>query len=76
MRIVSGECTKLDAKVIKSASIWAWSESWKPSFTYMESPGYVMFPWDYEVLDSGRFVLNPLYQEYIDSVEMIDDWNI
>jgi len=75
MRVVSGECTKLDAKGIKTASIWAWSESWKPNFTYMESSGYVMFPWDYEVLDAGQFVLNPVYQEYIDSVEMIDDWN-
>ncbi|HHY69437.1 MAG TPA: phosphoribosyltransferase [Bacillota bacterium] len=76
MRIVSSECTKLEARSIKTASIWVWTESWKPSFAYMESPGYVMFPWDYEVLVAGEFVLNPLYQEYIDSVEMMDDWKM
>lgn len=74
MRMVSTQCKKLDAKLVKTACIWVSSESWKPTLYYMEGPGYMMFPWDYEVLISGRFVLNPVYQEYIDSLEMIDDW--
>jgi hypothetical protein len=39
----------------------------------MESHGYVQFPWNVEVLSAGNFILNPVYQEYIDSLELIED---
>ena len=74
MRVVSTQCKRFDARIVKTAAIWVSSESWKPTIYCMEGPGHIMFPWDYEVLESGRFVLNPLYQEYIDSLEMIDLW--
>lgn len=74
MRMVTTQCKKLNAKLVKTASIWVSSDSWKPTLYHMEGPGYMLFPWDYEVLVSGQYILNPVYQEYIDSLEMIDDW--
>jgi hypoxanthine phosphoribosyltransferase len=74
MRIVSVQCKKEKAKVVRTASLWALSESWKPTWYGMETSGHIMFPWDYEVLSRGEFVLNPTYQEYIDFLEMNSRW--
>ena len=74
MRIVSAQCKKEKAKVIRTACLWALSESWKPTWYGMETSGHIMFPWDYEVLSRGEFVLNPGYQEYLNSLEMNTRW--
>jgi hypoxanthine phosphoribosyltransferase len=74
MRIVSAQCKKEKAKVVRTACIWASSESWKPTWYSLETSGRIMFPWDYEVLLKGKFVLNPDYQEYLDSLEMSGGW--
>ncbi len=74
MRLVAAQCKKEKARQVRTAAIWASSESWKPTWYGMETAGFVMFPWDYEVLARGRFILNPVYQEYLDSVEMISRW--
>ncbi len=74
MRIVSAQCKKEKAKVVRTACIWASSESWKPTWYSLETSGHIMFPWDYEVLLKGSFVLNPDYQEYLDSLEMSGRW--
>lgn len=74
MRMVSAECSKKKARAVKTAGLWAASESWKPTWYGMETAGYIMFPWDYEVLSRGRFVVNPFYREYLDSLEMMDAW--
>jgi hypoxanthine phosphoribosyltransferase len=74
MRTVTADCKKEKARVVKTATVWAGTESWKPTWYGIESAGYVLFPWDYEVLVAGKFVLNPTYQEYIDSMEMMPKW--
>jgi hypothetical protein len=74
MRLVATQCRKEKARQVKTAAIWAGSESWKPTWYGIEAAGFIMFPWDYEVLSQGRFILNPVYQEYLDSVEMISRW--
>ncbi|HHY12402.1 MAG TPA: phosphoribosyltransferase [Firmicutes bacterium] len=74
MRMVSGQCKRTGARLVKTACIWVSSESWKPTLYSMESHGYVQFPWNVEVLSPEGFILNPVYQEYIDSLELIDDW--
>ncbi len=74
IRIVSTQCKKQGAKLVRTACIWALSDSWKPTWYGLETPGHIMFPWDYEVLSKGQFVLNPGYKEYLDSLEMIDKW--
>ncbi|HHW18872.1 MAG TPA: phosphoribosyltransferase [Firmicutes bacterium] len=75
MRVVSAQCKKQKARHVRTACLWASSESWKPTFYAMETAGYIMFPWDYEVLSSGKFILNPLYQEYLESLEMVSRWS-
>ena len=50
------------------------TEGWKPTWYGMETAGHIMFPWDYEVISRGEFVINPAYREYLDSLEMIDAW--
>lgn len=74
MRSVTTDCKKEKARVVKTAAIWAGTESWKPTWYGMETAGYIMFPWDYEIIAGGKFVLNPVYQEYIDSTEMMPKW--
>jgi len=70
MREVTTDCKKKKARVIKTAAIWTETESWKPTWYGIETAGYVLFPWDFEVLSAGKFVLNPMYREYLDSTEM------
>lgn len=74
MRIVSTECKKERAKFVRTAALWASTESWKPTWYGLETAGFIMFPWDYEVVSSGKFVLNPVYQEHLDSVELNPKW--
>lgn len=74
MRMVFAECSKRKARAVKTACLWASSESWKPTWYGMETAGYIMFPWDYEILSRGKFVVNPSYREYLDSVEMMCKW--
>lgn len=74
MRIVSTECKKEKARLVKTAALWASTESWKPTWYGMETAGFIMFPWDYEVVSSGKFVLNPVYQEHLDAVELNPKW--
>lgn len=71
MRSVTTDCKKKKARVVKTAAIWAGTESWKPTWYGLETAGLIMFPWDYEVLSSGKLVLNPIYQEHLDSMEMV-----
>jgi hypoxanthine phosphoribosyltransferase len=74
MRMASIECTKRKARAVKTASLWALDESWKPNWYGFETSGHIMFPWDYEILSRGRFILNPSYREYLDSLEMMYPW--
>jgi hypoxanthine phosphoribosyltransferase len=69
MLLVSAQCKKLNARIVKTACIWAFVESWKPTWYGLETAGHIMFPWDYEVLSRGKFILNPIYREYIDAME-------
>lgn len=74
MRIASIECSSKKARTVKTASLWARDDSWKPNWYGFETSGHIMFPWDYEILSRGRFILNPSYSEYLDSLEMMDRW--
>lgn len=74
MRIVTSMCKKQKARVVRTACVWAFGEKWKPTYYGLESSGYVMFPWDFEVILRGKFTLNPVYQEYVNSLEMVGKW--
>lgn len=74
MRMVSGQCKRLGARLVRTACLWVSSDSWRPTFYSMESHGYAQLPWKRETLSSGEFVTNPVYQEYIDLLESTDDW--
>ncbi len=74
MRMVSGQCKKLGARLVKTACIWVSSDGWRPTLYSMESHGYAQFPWNKEILFSGEFITNPVFQEYMDSLESVDDW--
>lgn len=59
------ETKKKGARKVRSAALWASMDGWKPDWWGMETAGWIMFPWDYEVVSAGRLVINPLYQEYL-----------
>lgn len=74
MRMVVVQCKKEKARVVKTASLWAQTESWKPTWYGMETAGHIWFPWDSEVLIGGKYVLNPSYEGYVDSIERVPSW--
>jgi len=63
--MASQETRKKGARKVRTASLWATLDGWKPDWWGMETAGWIMFPWDYEVVSAGRFVVNPLYEEYL-----------
>lgn len=74
MRMVVSHVKKEKARLVRTACIWASVESWKPTYYAIESAGYVTFPWDYEVVFRGKLIPNPIYEEYRESLEMVDKW--
>lgn len=74
MRMVVVQCKREKARVVRTASLWAQTESWKPTWYGMETAGYIWFPWDSEVLVGGKYVLNPSYEGHIDSLERVSSW--
>lgn len=59
------ETKKKGARKVRTAALWATLDGWKPDWWGMETAGWIMFPWDYEVVSAGRLAINPMYQEYL-----------
>jgi hypoxanthine phosphoribosyltransferase len=65
LRLAVRETQKKGAKKVKTAAIFARPGSWKPNYFGFESEAVVIQPWDYELIVSGRFVVNPDYEEML-----------
>ncbi len=68
MRLAVGEARKKGAKKVKTATLYVHAESWRPNWYALETDDLIIQPWDFEVLDRGRWVVHPEYQEEIDRI--------
>lgn len=50
---------------VRTATSLKRKDGYTPDFYALETEGTVVFPWDREVLDSGRLILNPDYRELL-----------
>ncbi len=41
----------------------------RPDYFVLETDDLILNPWDYSVLEGGRFVVNPEYQKQLDEIE-------
>ncbi|NPV70610.1 MAG: hypothetical protein HPY55_08205 [Firmicutes bacterium] len=63
LRLAAKDAHKKGARKVRTAAIHARTGEWKPNHYGFESAGVVIHPWDYEVLVSGKFIVNPEYEE-------------
>ncbi len=68
MRLAVGEARKKGAKKVKTATLYVHTESWRPNWTALETDDLIVQPWDFEVLDRGKWVIHPEYQAEIDHI--------
>ena len=66
LRLAAGEAKKKGARRVKTASLFVQSHSWHPTWYAFENDGTVILPWDFEILEDGKFVIHPEYQESLD----------
>lgn len=57
-------CLDQGAAEVRTASLCAHSFSRRPDYVGLVSDALVVFPWDREVLEGGRFVPHPEYEEH------------
>jgi hypoxanthine phosphoribosyltransferase len=56
-------CLEQGAAEVRTAGLCAHSFSRKPDYLALVSDALVIFPWDRDVLEGGRFVPHPEYEE-------------
>jgi hypoxanthine phosphoribosyltransferase len=62
--LARGACLAQGAAEIRTACLCAHSFSRHPEYVALVSDALVIFPWDREVLEGGRFVPHPEYKEH------------
>ncbi len=65
LRMARREAEKLGARKVRTLTLYVHSDSYRPNYYALESDALLIQPWDYEVLEKGRFVIHPEYDEAI-----------
>jgi uncharacterized protein len=68
LRMAKREAEKKGARKVKTLALYVHSDSYRPNWYALESDALIIQPWDYEVLDKGKFIVHPEYQEQIDKL--------
>jgi hypothetical protein len=68
LREARREADRRGARRVRTCALYVHSDSYRPSFYALESDALIIQPWDHEVLDRGRWVVHPEYQEQIDAL--------
>jgi hypoxanthine phosphoribosyltransferase len=68
LRMAKREAEKKGARKVKTLTLYVHSDSYRPNWYALESDALIIQPWDYEVLDKGKFIVHPEYQEQIDKL--------
>ncbi len=66
LREAHKEANRRGARRVRTCTLYVHSDSFRPTFYALESDALIIQPWDHEVLERGRWVIHPEYQEEID----------
>jgi hypoxanthine phosphoribosyltransferase len=69
LRLAAQEALRLGAAAVKTATLFVHGASQRPDYFVLESDDLILNPWDYLVLEGGRFVVHPEYQRELDEIE-------
>jgi hypoxanthine phosphoribosyltransferase len=64
LELAKRACLEQGAAEVRTASLSCHSFSRTPDYVALVSDALVVFPWDREVLEGGRFVPHPEYEEH------------
>jgi hypoxanthine phosphoribosyltransferase len=69
LRLATEEALRLGARAAKTATLFVHGDSQRPDYFVLETDDLILNPWDYLVLEGGRFVVHPEYQKELDEIE-------
>jgi hypoxanthine phosphoribosyltransferase len=68
LQLAAQEALRLGATAAKTATLFVHGSSRRPDYFVLETDDLILNPWDYLVLESGRFVVHPEYQKELDEI--------
>ncbi|MDQ7792883.1 MAG: phosphoribosyltransferase family protein [bacterium] len=66
LKLAVQEAKKKGARTVKTATLYVHSDSFRPNWYGLVSDALIIQPWDFEVLQQGKFIIHPEYQEEFD----------
>jgi hypoxanthine phosphoribosyltransferase len=69
LRLAAQEALRLGAVAVKTATLFVHGDSRRPDYFVLETDDLILNPWDYLVLEGGRFAVNPEYQKGLNEIE-------
>lgn len=68
LRLAKREAEKKGARRVRTLTLYVRSDSYMPNYFALQSDALIIQPWDYEVLDRGKFIVHPEYQAELDRI--------
>ncbi len=68
LREAHKEASRRGARKVRTCTLYVHSDSYLPSYYALETDALLIQPWDYEVLERGKWIIHPEYQEEIDII--------
>lgn len=69
LRLAAEEALRLGATEVKTATLFVHGSSRRPDYFVFETDDLILNPWDHLVLQGGRFVVHPEYEQEMDELE-------
>lgn len=69
LREAHKEANRLGARRVRTCTLYVHSDSFRPSYYALESDALIIQPWDFEVLERGKWIVHPEYEEEIDLLD-------
>ena len=69
LREARKEADRKDARRVRTCTLYVHTDSYRPHYYALETDALIIQPWDFEVLDRGRWVVHPEYQEEINYLD-------
>jgi hypoxanthine phosphoribosyltransferase len=66
LREAHREASRKGARRVRTCTLYVHTDSYRPNYYALETDALIIQPWDFEVLERGRWVIHPEYQEEID----------
>jgi hypothetical protein len=73
LREVHKEANRKGARRVRTCTLYVHSDSYRPTYYALETDALIIQPWDFEVLERGKWIIHPEYEEEIDLRNMDQD---